>query len=96
MKKQISITQFTVAVDNPIVLHNGKSNVRPISPASYSVNLSNNDFEKPYQPNQAYCFPKRLFEKKTTISISLTAYKVFVFRVILDRISRIWTEYGPE
>lgn len=54
-----------MAVDNPIVLHNGKSNVWPISPTSYSVSLSNNDFEKPYQPNQAYCFPKRLFEKKT-------------------------------
>ena len=47
MEKQISITRFTVAVDNPVALHNGNSNDRPIAAASSSVNSSNNVFEKP-------------------------------------------------
>ena len=58
MKKQKSITQFTVAAHNPIALHNGNSNNRPIAEASSSVNSSNNVFEKPYQPDQTYLFPK--------------------------------------
>ena len=65
MKKQISIRRFTVAVDNPVVLHNGNSNDRPIAAASSSVNSSNNVFEKPLNhPGQTYCFPKRLFGKR--------------------------------
>ena len=31
MKKQKSITQFTVAADNPVNLRNGNSNDRPIT-----------------------------------------------------------------
>ena len=31
MKKQKSITQFTVAADNPVNLRNGNSNDRPIA-----------------------------------------------------------------
>ena len=65
MKKLIiSITEFTVAADNQVVLHNGNSNDRPIAVASFSVNSSNNVFEKPYQPDQIYCFPKPLFGKR--------------------------------
>ena len=63
MKKQNSITQFTVVADNPIALHNGESNDRTIAAASSSVNSSNNVFEKLYQPDQTYRFPKRLFGK---------------------------------
>ena len=58
MKKQKSITQFTVAADNPVALHEGNSNDWPIAEASSSVNSSNNVFEKPYQPGQTYRFPK--------------------------------------
>ena len=58
MKKQKSITQFTVIADNPVALHEGNSNDRPIAEASSSVNSSNNVFEKPYQPGQTYRFPK--------------------------------------
>ena len=64
MKKQKSITQFTVVADNPVALHNGNSNDRPIAAASSSINSSNNVFEKPYQPDQTYRFPKRLFGKR--------------------------------
>ena len=64
MKKQKSITQFTVAADNPVALHNSNSNNRPIAAASSSVNSSNNVFEKPYQTDQTYRFPKRLFGKR--------------------------------
>ena len=64
MKKQKSITQFTMAADNLVALHNGNSNDRPIAAASSSVNSSNNVFEKPYQPDQTYRFPKRLFGKR--------------------------------
>ena len=63
MKKQKSITQFTVAADNPVALHNGSSNDWPIAAASSSVNLFNDVFEKPYQPDQTYRFPKGLFGK---------------------------------
>ena len=45
MKKQISITQFTVAADNSVTLHNGNSNDRPIAAASSSVNSSSKVFE---------------------------------------------------
>ena len=64
MKKQKSITQFTVAADNPVTLRNGNSNDRPITAASSSVNLSNNVFGKAYQPDQTYRFLKRLFGKR--------------------------------
>ena len=53
-----------MAADNPVALHNGNSNDRPIAAASSSVNSSNNVFEKPYQPDQTYRFPKRLFGKR--------------------------------
>ena len=52
-----------MAVDIPVILHNGNSNDRSIAAASSSVNSSNNAFEKPYQPDQTYCFPKELFGK---------------------------------
>ena len=64
MKKQISITQVTVAADNPVALHQGNSNDRPIAGASSSVNSSNYVFETLYQPYQTYYFPKRLFGKR--------------------------------
>ena len=54
-----------MAADIPVILHNGNSNDRSIAAASSSVNSSNNVFEKPYQPDQTYCFPKQLFGKKT-------------------------------
>ena len=47
MENQKSITQFTVAADKPVALHNGNSNDRPIAAASSSANSSNNVFEKP-------------------------------------------------
>ena len=40
MKKQISVTQFTVAADNQITLHNDKGNGQSVAAASSSVNLS--------------------------------------------------------
>ena len=46
MKKQKSITQFTVAADNPVALHEGNSNDRPIAEASSSVNSSNTVFSR--------------------------------------------------
>ena len=64
MKKQKGITQFAVAGDNPVTLHNGNSNDRPVAAASSSVKSSNNVFKKPYQRDQTYRFPKRIFEKK--------------------------------
>ena len=64
MKKQKSIIQFTVAADKPLALHNGNSNDRPIATASFSINSLNIVFEKPYQPDQTYRFPKRLFGKR--------------------------------
>ena len=64
MKKQKSITQFTVAADNLVALHNGNRNDRPIAAVSSSVNSSNNVFEKPYQTDQTYRFPKRIFGKR--------------------------------
>ena len=66
MKKQTSLTQVTMAADNLVALQNSKSNDRPIDSASSSLNLLNNVFEIPYQPDQTYCFPKRLFGKRLT------------------------------
>ena len=57
MKKQESITWFIVPADNPVSLHNGNSNDQTIAAASSSVNLSN-IFERPYQVDQTYRFPK--------------------------------------
>ena len=53
-----------MAAHNPIALRNGNSNYRPIAEASSSVNSSNNVFEKSYQPDQTYLFPKWLFGKR--------------------------------
>ena len=63
MKKQESTTRFIVPADNPVSLHNGNSNDQTIATASSSVN-SSNVFERPYQPDQTYRFPKRLFGKR--------------------------------
>ena len=46
MKKQKSITQFTVAAYNPVALHEGNSSDRPIAEASSSVNSSNTVFSR--------------------------------------------------
>ena len=83
MKKQKSITQFTVAADNPVALHNGSSNDRPIAAASSSAN-SLNVFEKLYQPDQTYRFPKWLFGKRLRLfqSAWFTLYS--------------WLHYQPE
>ena len=53
-----------MAADNSIALYNGNSNNRSIAAASSSVISSNNVFKKPYQPDQTYRIPKRLFGKR--------------------------------
>ena len=63
MKKQKSITQFTVAADNPVALHEGNSNDRPIAEASSSVNSSNNVFEKPISQIKLTAFLNDYLEK---------------------------------
>ena len=84
MKKQKSITQFTVAADNPVTLYNGNSNDRPIAVASSSVNSSNNLFEKLYQPDQTYRTPKSLLGKR------LRPFRSAWFTLY------IWLHYQPE
>ena len=86
MKKQISITQFTVAADNSVALHNGNSNDRPITAASSSVNSSSNLFETLYQPEQTYCFPKRLFGKRPFQSAWFTSYSWFHYQPESDAV----------
>ena len=88
MKKQKSITQFTVAADNSIALYNGNSNNRSIAAASSSVISSNNVFKKPYQPDQTYRFPKRLFGKRLRPSQSawFTLYSWFHYQPASDTV----------
>ena len=86
MKKQISITQFTVAADNSVALHKGNSNDRPIAAASSSVNSSSNVFEALYQPEQTYCFPKRLFGKRPFQSAWFTSYSWFHYQPESDAV----------
>ena len=86
MKKQISLTQFTVAADNPVALHNGNSNDRPIAAASSSANSSSNVFEALYQPEQTYCFPKRLFGKRPFQSAWFTSYSWFHYQPEIDAV----------
>ena len=86
MKKQISITQFTVAADNSVALHNGNSNDWPITAASSSVNSSSNLFEALYQPEQTYCFPKRLFGKRPFQSAWFTSYSWFHYQPESDAV----------
>ena len=87
MKKQKSITQFTVAVDKPVALHNGNCNDLHNNAASSTVN-SSNVFEKSYQPDQTYRFPKRLFGKRLRPSQSawFTLYSWFHYQPASDTV----------
>lgn len=63
MKEPGSITHFIVA-HHPVSLLTDRKNDQSIAAASFSKNSSNKVCEKPYQPDQTYCFSKRSFRKR--------------------------------